>query len=715
MATAGALTFALELVEETFAPHVSLWGSHALTILLVTCGAGVIAHLTRRNAERLEARLAVVEGHGARVEAALQAVVDAVPAPCFLVSRDHTLLTLNRVLAARLGRTIDEMRGKSIFAVLSDRSLARERAARMDEVFATGEAAVWQDTNHGRHYANHLVPVRGDDGEVWAIGVVAIDLTDLKKAEEQLGAKEELLRFGLEAARLGVWEWDIGTDTVIVSPEAISLLGGRSRAWRGSFAEFLQYVEPDDRARVEASLRSAAAGRQATEPDLFRARPLPKSPARWFEVQGRLFRGPEGRVRMVGTVGDAQAKVEADERRQRAELVLQTVTQGTASHTGQDFFSSLVEVLAASLGVRWVLVARTNERGVAEPVAAWADGRLALRPDARFGHAAPHVVSVPIVSVDGRPLGFVAAMDDHPPVDLDLARWVLALSAARAGAEIQRLDKEREIMRLNADLERRVAERTTELTSANRELEAFSYSVSHDLRAPLRSIDGFALALIEDHGDRLEPSARQYVEIVRQESQRMGHIIDDLLGLARIGRGTLARGPVNVSALCAEIVEDLRRREPQRRVAVDVMADMIVLADANLLRIALENLVGNAWKFTSRTPDARVEIGLGGTPALPSLYVKDNGAGFDAAHASKLFKPFARLHAASEYEGTGLGLATVARIVKRHGGAVAADSRPGEGATLSFTLPQPSPSNAPDGDDARATPTGAMDKIFPLL
>jgi signal transduction histidine kinase len=306
-------------------------------------------------------------------------------------------------------------------------------------------------------------------------------------------------------------------------------------------------------------------------------------------------------------------------------------------------------------------------------------------------------------------------MDDHPPVDLDLARWVLALSAARAGAEIQRFDKEREIMRLNADLERRVAERTTELTSANRELEAFSYSVSHDLRAPLRSIDGFALALIEDHGDRLEPSARQYVEIVRQESQRMGHIIDDLLGLARIGRGTLSRGPVNVSALCAEIVEDLRQREPQRRVAVDVMADMIVLADANLLRIALENLVGNAWKFTSRTPDARVEIGLGGTPALPSLYVKDNGAGFDAAHASKLFKPFARLHAASEYEGTGLGLATVARIVKRHGGAVAADSRPGEGATLSFTLPQPSPSNAPDGDDARATPTGAMDKIFPLL
>ena len=172
-------------------------------------------------------------------------------------------------------------------------------------------------------------------------------------------------------------------------------------------------------------------------------------------------------------------------------------------------------------------------------------------------------------------------------------------------------------MRLNADLERRVAERTTELTAANRELEAFSYSVSHDLRAPLRSIDGFALALLEDHGDALAPGARQYIDIVRQESQRMGQLIDDLLGLARLSRGTLNRGVVNVSAIAADIVAELRRRQSGRDVRVVVAPDMVLRGDANLLRIALENLIGNAWKFTSRRADARIEIGMQARGATP--------------------------------------------------------------------------------------------------
>jgi len=253
-----------------------------------------------------------------------------------------------------------------------------------------------------------------------------------------------------------------------------------------------------------------------------------------------------------------------------------------------------------------------------------------------------------------------------------------------------RVEAEERRQRSEQELERRVAERTRALTASNRELEAFSYSVSHDLRAPLRSIDGFALALIEDHGAALPPEAQKYLEIVRSESQRMGQIIDDLLSLARITRSPLTQVEVDVSALGHGIVEGLRRRHPERDVAVAIAPAMMGVADAKLLRIALENLIGNAWKFTGRVSAPRIEIGSEGTEdGRTTFFVRDNGAGFDSAAASNLFQPFQRLHACSEFEGQGIGLATVHRIIKRHGGRIWAESRPGEGAVFLWTLPRP--------------------------
>jgi PAS domain S-box-containing protein len=688
----------------------------ALIIVSVTAAAGAIAALLRGVCGRLRREVAALERWAQRNEAALQAFVDAIPEPAFLVDRQHALLTLNAALAARFGRPIADLRGKNIYAFLPDLEIARTRAAQIALVFERGEAIVFRDANRGRHYDNHIWPVRGPHGEVWAVGVVAIDVTDLQKARDQLERKEELLRFGLQAAHLGVWEWDVGTDVITVSPEALVLLGGPERTWRVPFASFLEHLDARDRERVEQALRMAAAGRALGEPLLFRGRGSRELPMRWVEIEGRVYKSEGGRVRMVGTVGDATTRIESEARRARAEQALSSVTQGTAGHTGQDFFSSLVEALARSLGTRWVVAGRLKDDGATfETMASWADGPAedvsvaegardeawsrrwlaALRerhPRVRSEDAAAaHVVEVPIVAPDGRPLGLVAALDDEPLADLDTVRLVLALSAVRAGAEIQRLDKEAEIMRLNAELERRVAERTTELTAANRELEAFSYSVSHDLRAPLRSIDGFALALIEDHGDALAPGARQYIDIVRKESQRMGQLIDDLLGLARLSRGTLDRGSVDVSAIAADIVAELRRRQPGRGALVVVAPGMLVRGDANLLRIALENLVGNAWKFTSRRADARIDIDMKADGPHREITVADNGAGFDPRLSAKLFQPFARLHPASEYEGTGIGLATVARIIKRHGGSVRAESRPGAGATFICALPDAAP------------------------
>ncbi|HVU53127.1 MAG TPA: ATP-binding protein [Polyangia bacterium] len=745
-------TSAFEWLKEALLPSLSRWSSHTLTIFFVTAGAAAMSALVHRAGGRLWREVEALEGGAKRNEAALQAFVDAIPEPAFLVDRRHGILMLNDALARRLRRPVADVLGRNVFQLLDDPELARRRAAHVSRVFDSGEPVMFRDCRGDRHYVNHVCPVRGPDGAIWAAGVVAIDVTDLQKARDLLERKEELLRFGLEAAHLGVWEWDIGTDVITVSPEALTRLGGPARTWRVPFSSFLDHLDARDRARVEASLRTAAAGRALAEPLLFRGRATHQLPMRWAEIQGRVYKSEGGRVRMVGTVGDATTRIESEARRLRAEQALGSVTQGTAAHTGQGFFSSLVEALARSLGARWALAGRfKGDGGTFETMAAWADGpaanlAVAAPLDADAGAAVswsrrwlaalyerdprrggftglPHVVEVPIVGPDGQLLGLVAALDDKPLADLDTVRLVLVLSAVRAGAEIQRLDKEAEIMRLNADLERRVAERTTELTAANRELEAFSYSVSHDLRAPLRSIDGFALALLEDHGDALAPGARQYIDIVRHESQRMGQLIDDLLGLARLSRGTLSRGPVDLSAIAADIVGELRRRHGGRSVRVVIAPDMRLRGDANLLRIALENLIGNAWKFTSRRDDARVEIAMQADGPHRSISVSDNGAGFDPRLAAKLFQPFARLHAASEYEGTGIGLATVARIIKRHGGSVRAASQPGAGATFVCTLPDSAPDLAADARvdidadreaELDADPP-AMDTARPLL
>lgn len=220
----------------------------------------------------------------------------------------------------------------------------------------------------------------------------------------------------------------------------------------------------------------------------------------------------------------------------------------------------------------------------------------------------------------------------------------------------------------------------------NRELEAFSYSVSHDLRAPLRSIDGFSRILLEECGE-LEGRPREYLRRIRGSAQRMAELIDDLLELSRVSRATMKRTEVDLSALARSVVDDLQRAQPDRRVDLRIQPNLIVQADGQLLRIVLENLFGNAWKFTSRSPEPRIEFGAHREQPGVVYFIRDNGAGFDKAYAHNLFAPFQRLHTETEFPGTGIGLATVFRIVDRHGGRVWAESEVGCGATFFFTIP----------------------------
>ncbi len=245
---------------------------------------------------------------------------------------------------------------------------------------------------------------------------------------------------------------------------------------------------------------------------------------------------------------------------------------------------------------------------------------------------------------------------------------------------------EEKISLMNLDLERRVRERTSELEASNRELEAFSYSVAHDLRAPLRSIDGFNQALLEDYGQDLPADAKELLQRARQASQRMSQLIDDLLNLSRVARAEIRHQKVNLSDIASSIAAELHKAESERNVQWHIEPGIVVTGDDRLLRLVLENLLGNAFKFTRRKPVAEIHFGRRILDGSRVLFVTDNGAGFNMQYASKLFGPFQRLHAATEYPGTGIGLATVHRILARHGGRIWPESTEGQGTTFYFTL-----------------------------
>jgi signal transduction histidine kinase len=397
-------------------------------------------------------------------------------------------------------------------------------------------------------------------------------------------------------------------------------------------------------------LARLAAAKEATEPadaaDLRDA--LEAYWARAYDVSRRLIAGETGEdvIDAIATMQASQARVAALVQKtaalDRAELgaAFEAAVRAEATARSYQIWASV-----ACLGTVLVLSLALS-RGVVRSVSALRNGF------ARFGH---EEFDEPIMVVGNDELA-------------DLARGANAMAAS-----LDRLIGER----------RRIE---SELKTSNRELEAFSYSVAHDLRAPLRAINGYARALVDDYGGLLDAQGHDFVDRIVAATERMGQLIDALLSLSRVTRAEFRREPVNLSRLADAVVKQLRASQPERTVDFVNEAEVVAQGDAPLLRALLENLIGNAWKFTGARPGARISFGTESDDGTPAYYVRDNGAGFDMAYAQKLFAPFQRLHAEREFAGTGIGLATVQRIVHRHGGRVWAEGTVGEGATFHFTL-----------------------------
>ena len=521
-----------------------------------------------------------------------------------------------------------------------------------------------------------IQPWRQTDGEIGGIVLFSEEISLQKRAAQALIESEARLRLAQQAARVGTFEWNMHTGAITWTPELEAMYGLAPGQFPGNFEFWEKLVHPED--LPEAMRRFE----QALETGMFDA----EWRAIWHDGSERrlaarasVFKDDDGKpARVIGVnidITELRAAEATARQWQRAFEQAELAIALSDSATGT--FVVVNEAFARQRGYAASELADRPIASIFPPAAREAlqgstatadrDGHFTFESEhqRQDGTCFPVCVDLTVIrSRSGDPVSRVAFVQD--------------LTAQRRA--------EQEIHQLNSDLENRVRERTAQLEAANRELEAFSYSVSHDLRAPLRGIDGWSLALAEDYAGQLDQRAQKYLERVRSETQRMGLLIDDMLQLSRVSRSTLEFVPVDLSAIAEEIAAGLREEHPARDIQFHIQPALTSRGDPRFLGIALANLLRNAAKFTAPRPQARIEFHLTEHGGAPAFCIRDNGVGFNMAYAGQLFGAFQRLHKASEFPGTGIGLAIVQRVIHRHGGRVWAEARPEEGASFYFTI-----------------------------
>jgi PAS domain S-box-containing protein len=622
-----------------------------------------------------------------------------------------------------------------------DHTLLHERLARGSEV----GGVLPLHTTHHRRKDGQLVPVEESQeivdagGEKLILSIVH-DITERMRAEEALRRSAASLADAQRIAHVGSYDWNLVNGLAWWSGEMCRIFGVDPESFVPTLENSLKIMPPQDRIAVQAAIKEAIEGRKPYDVEHGILRP--DGSERIVHAHGEVIFDEAGKaVRLVGTSQDITEQKQAEQKLHRLNRALRTLSNCNQVLVRAAEESHLLEEVCGILvhegGYRmaWVGYGENDEGKSVHPVAhagfedgylqtasiTWADterGRGPTGTAVRTGKAVvvrdfradPSLapwreealkrgyasgIALPILLNDPV-LGSLTIYAEEPnafdseeiqlltELSNDLAYGVQAL---RARAERQRAEEE--IRRLNEQLEQRVEERTAKLEAANKELEAFTYSVSHDLRAPLRHIDGFSKLLVEEHGAELSPDAQEYVATIRDSALQMGRLIDDLLNLARVGRKELAMQVTGLNSLVEEVRTELNRANPERSIEWKVETLPFVECDPALMKQVFVNLLSNAVKFTRPRKPAVIEVGATQQEGRPVVFVRDNGVGFSMKYANKLFAVFQRLHRSEDFEGTGVGLATVQRIIIKHGGRVWAEAELDKGATFYFTLGSP--------------------------
>ncbi|MBN1478363.1 PAS domain S-box protein [Candidatus Sumerlaeota bacterium] len=560
--------------------------------------------------------------------------------------------------------------------------LTREEARRR---MHAGEVGVWRAdhrilTRGGeeRWLADTSVQIRDGSGEVVGSLGILQDITHRVRAEEALRGSEQFLKGVFDAIQDGISVLD--TDLNIL----------RVNAWMEKMYS--------DKAPLEGKKCYAVyQGRESPCPwcptldtietgeahSTIVPYPSAENPRGWIDLSVFPVNGSGGRVTsVIECVKDITAQRRAEEALRQSEATLQSIFRVAPAGIGlvcNRVLKHINDRICEMVGRSPEELLEHSARVLypSEEEFEWV-GREKYRQISEWGTG---TVETQWLRENGEIIDVLLSSTPLDATDLSKGVTFTALDITERRRAAEELAQHRE------RLEELVRERTAELEATNRELESFSYSVSHDLRAPLRSIDGFSQVLLEDHAEELSADARDSLSRVRAASQRMGMLIDDLLKLSRVTRFEMHRQEVDISALASAIAAELRQSEPDRQGEFVIAGGITAHGDPVLLRLALENLLGNAWKFTAKCPRAHIELGeLDTAEEERHFFVRDNGAGFDMAYVDKLFGAFQRLHRSEDFPGTGIGLATVQRIIHRHGGRVWAESAVDEGATFHFTL-----------------------------
>ncbi len=642
--------------------------------------------------------------------------MQAIPARVFIKDAESRYLYLNDYMASTLDRTVEESSGRTPEELYGAEAGAALRG-HDTEALSKREPTRWEEElplhGHQRLFSSIKFPIPSPSGTL--LGGVSLDVTDRLRAEQALAESERRLSLALEATNIGLWDWDLKSDRWYSTPTYFRMLGYEPESEGQNREVWGERTHPEDRPFVIAKMDEVRDQGLPGFDITFRFRHADGS-YRWVNSIGRAVEFGEGgkSVRLLGLQIDVTEKVRAEEEirllNERLRL-LAVAVQELAAARGLPDVTEVVRRTARWLvgadGVTFVL--RDGDqchyveedaigplwKGMRFPleecISGWAmlHGEAAVIEDIYADPRIPHdayrstfVQSLAMVPIRREePIGAIGAYwaERRRPTDDEVA-ILQALADATSRAI--------ESVRLYEELERRVQERTAELNASNKELESFSYSVSHDLRAPLRAIDGFSRAVDEDYGERLDDEGRRLLGIIRSSTRQMAQLIDDLLDFSRAGRHELRRGPVDMTALARLAFEGLAGAQPGPGLTFHLAPLEDATGDPSLLKQIWVNLMSNALKFSAgRTPSV-IEVGGRRDGAQLVYWVRDNGVGFDDRYAHKLFGVFQRLHAAGEFPGTGVGLAIVKRIVTRHGGRVWAESRLEEGATFFFSLPE---------------------------